>query len=164
MEENERILREHLVRLLEAGQAHVDVDRVLAKLTLDDLSAKPEGAPWTPWELFEHMRIAQWDILEFSRDADHVSPEFPEGYWPQGPSQSAPKDPSEWAKWKRSVASFRRDRSAMAALVSDPDVDLYAKIPHGDGQTVLREAMLVADHNAYHVGQMVLMMKMMGRW
>ena len=128
------------------------------KLSFEDLARKPEGAPWTLWELFEHIRIAQWDILEFSKSAEHPSPEFPKGYWPES---SAPQDADAW---EQSVASFRRDLSAMKELVLDPEVDLHAKIPHGDGQTILREAMLVADHNTYHLGQMVLVMKMLGRW
>jgi len=128
------------------------------KLSFEDLARKPEGAPWTLWELFEHIRIAQWDILEFSKSAEHQSPEFPKGYWPES---SQPQDADAW---EQSVASFRRDLASMKALVLDPEVDLHAKIPHGDGQTILREAMLVADHNTYHLGQMVLVMKMLGRW
>jgi uncharacterized damage-inducible protein DinB len=128
------------------------------KLSFEDLARKPEGAPWTLWELFEHIRIAQWDILEFSKSAEHQSPEFPKGYWPES---SKPQDADVW---EQSVASFRRDLASMKALVLDPEVDLHGKIPHGDGQTILREAMLVADHNTYHLGQMVLVMKMLGRW
>ena len=108
--------------------------------------------------MFEHIRIAQSDILEFSRSAEHQSPEWPEGYWPAEPS------PQGAEVWEGSVASFRRDLEAMKELVLDPEVDLCAKIPHGDGQTILREAMLIADHNAYHLGQMVLLTKMLGRW
>ena len=128
------------------------------KLSFEDLARKPEGAPWTLWELFEHIRIAQWDILEFGKSAEHQSPEFPKGYWPES---SKPQDADAW---EQSVASFRRDLAAMKELVLDPEIDLHEKIPHGDGQTILREAMLVADHNTYHLGQMVLVMKMLGRW
>lgn len=138
--------------------AHVDVETVLGKLSFEDVSKKPNGAPRTLWEVFEHLRIAQEDIVEFSRDPDHESPEFPKGYWP---SDAAPKDEDAW---KRSIESFRRELETMKAMVLDPGVDLFAKIPHGDGQTILREATLIADHNAYHLGQMVLMMKMLGLW
>lgn len=131
---------------------------VIEKIELADLANKVDGAPWTLWELFEHIRIAQWDILEFSRSAEHVSPTWPKGYWPDA---SAPTDADAW---KESVTSFRQDLAAMKELVLEPEVDLHAKIPHGDGQTILREAMLIADHNAYHLGQMVLIMKMLGRW
>lgn len=158
MTDPDRSLREHLVKLLDGRQAHVDITTAIDKLVFSDLSAEFENAPWTIWELFEHMRIAQWDIVEFSRNAKHKSPEWPKGYWP---SEAGPKDEGAW---KQSVAWFHRDLAAMKALVLDPDVDLHAKIPHGDGQTVLREAMLVADHNAYHLGQLVLVMKMRGRW
>jgi uncharacterized damage-inducible protein DinB len=158
MSETDRSLREHLANLLDGRGAHVDLAAAIDKLSFDDLGKTAEGAPWTLWQLFEHIRIAQWDILEFSRSAEHQSPEWPKGYWPES---EAPRDA---AAWDESVASFRRDLQAMKELVLDPGVDLHAKIPHGDGQTVLREAMLVADHNAYHLGQMVLVMKMHGCW
>jgi hypothetical protein len=158
MKDNDRSLRDHVVKLLDGGQAHVGMAPTLAKLSFDDLSKKPEGAPWTLWELFEHIRISQWDILEFSRSAEHKSPEFPKGYWPAEPT---PKDADAWAQ---SVASFHRDLAAMRAMVLDPGVDLHTKIAHGDGQTILREALVTADHNAYHLGEMVLLMKMMGLW
>ena len=158
MTDSDRSLREHVAKLLDGGQAHVEMDTVVDKISFDDLSRKPEGAPWTLWELFEHIRIAQWDILEFSRSAEHESPEFPKGYWPAEPA------PSNADAWAQSVASFRRDLEAMKAMVLDPHVDLHTKIAHGDGQTILREAMVTADHNAYHLGEMVLMMKMLGSW
>jgi len=106
----------------------------------------------------EHMRIAQWDILEFSRDAKHVSPEWPTGYWPK---TAAP--PTKTA-WNQSIRAFRTDHAAMCALVADESTDLYAPIPHGDGQTILREALLVADHNAYHVGALVTTLQLLGAW
>ncbi len=158
MTDRDRILREQLARLLDGRGAHVDADTAIGKLSLGDVSKKPEGAPWTLWEVFEHLRIAQEDIVEFSRNADHQSPEFPKGYWP---GDAAPKDADAW---EQSIVSFRRDLAAMKAIVLDPGIDLRARISHGDGQTILREAMLIADHNAYHLGQMVLMMKMLGLW
>jgi uncharacterized damage-inducible protein DinB len=151
-------LREHLVRLLSARQAHATWEDVLTDVPPEHRGATVEGAPHTLWQLLEHLRIAQWDILEFSRDAKHVSPEFPKGYWP-----TTTKPPDE-AAWEASVARFRSDLEAMVTLVSDPSTDLFATIPHGSGQTVLREAMLVADHNAYHLGQMVFLKKMLGSW
>ncbi len=158
MIDNDRSLREHLAKLLDGRQAHVGMDSAIDKLSRDDLSRKPEGAPWTLWELFEHIRIAQCDIVEFSKSAEHQSPEYPKGYWPDDDA------PQKADAWEQSVASFRHDLATMKAMVLDPEVDLHAKITHGDGQTILREAMLVADHNAYHLGQMVLMMKMLERW
>ena len=104
------------------------------------------------------MRIAQWDILEFSRNPHHVSPSFPDGYWPNG---DAPPDDSAW---KRSAAAFRADLQAMCDLVADEATDLFAPIPHGQGQTILREALLVADHNAYHLGQFIIVRRALGAW
>ena len=114
--------------------------------------------PFTAWRLLEHMRIAQWDILEFSRNPKHVSPKWPQGYWP------STDVPANDAEWDASVAAFRHDLADMEALVADPGTNLFAKIPHGDGQTVLREAMLVADHNAYHIGELVVLRRLLGAW
>jgi len=119
---------------------------------------KPAGAPHTAWQLLEHLRIAQWDILEFSRNSKHVSPAFPEGYWPPADTPPSPR------AWNQSVRAFRADLKAMMALVSNPKHDLFARILHGDGQTILREALLVADHNAYHIGQLVFLRKTLEAW
>jgi len=151
-------LREHLLYLLGGGGAHADFDSSIAGLPAARRGVRPHGLPYSPWELLEHMRLAQWDILEFSRNPQHVSPDFPSGYWP---STLAPPDD---AAWDRSVAAFRSDLAAMRKLVEDPSADLYARIPHGDGQTILREALLVADHNAYHLGQLVLLRRLLGAW
>ena len=151
-------LRKHLIELLDGGQAHLDFEAAIADLPVAARGAKPAGLPHTPWRLLEHMRIAQWDILRFSIDPQHVSPEFPAGYWPEG---DAPPDPDAW---DRTVAAFRADLCAMKDLVTDPKTDLFAPIPHGQGQTILREALLVADHNAYHLGQLVTVRRLLGAW
>jgi hypothetical protein len=151
-------LREHVVYLLRGGGAHVDFDHAIRGLSAGLRGKRAAGIPFTPWQLLEHLRLAQWDILEFSRNARHVSPKWPEGYWPKA---SAP--PSA-AAWTRSVRLFRKDLAALRALVSRRSTDLLARIPHGDGQTILREALLVADHNAYHIGQLVLVRRAMGAW
>ena len=151
-------LGKHLVYLLKEGGAHADFDTAVARLPASLRGAKRTGVPHTAWQLVEHMRIAQRDILEFSRNAPHVSPEWPTGYWP---GSSAP--PSDRA-WKASLRAFRADLRAMVALVSNPSTDLFARIPHGDGQTILREVLLVADHNAYHLGQLVLLRKLLKAW
>jgi hypothetical protein len=155
---DDRPLREHLLRLLDGHEAHASWKDVLRDVPPAIRGRKPEGAPHTPWQLLEHMRLAQWDILEFSRSASHVSPDFPEGYWPR--TAGPPDD----AAWEKSVESFRSDLEQMKALVSQESSDLHARIPHGTGQTLLREALLVADHNAYHLGQIVLLRKMMAAW
>ena len=148
-------LRTHLINLLTKAEAHIDVQSELKNFPAGLRGRKPEGAPHTPWQLLEHMRIAQWDILRFSVDAKHVSPEFPEGYWPETDSPPSPK------AWEKSVKEFLHDLDEMCKLVGDPKRDLFARIPHGTGQTLLREALLVADHNAYHLGQIVLVRRML---
>jgi hypothetical protein len=151
-------LREHLVYLLKGGGAHLNFDKALQGLPAGLRGAKPPGVPHTPWRLLEHMRIAQWDILEFTRNPRHVSPPWPEGYWPAGDA------PPDEAAWDRSVAAFGADLQAMQDLLADPATDLFLPLPHGEGQTALREALLVADHNAYHLGQLVVVRRLLGAW
>jgi hypothetical protein len=147
-------LRKHLLDLLDMKGAHIDFDSAVADFPPELRGRKPAGSPHSPWQLLEHMRLAQWDILEFSRDAKHVSPEFPDGYWPKS---DAP--PSEHA-WNQSIKKFHVDLAGMKKLIADPKHDLTAPIPHGDGQTLLREALVLADHNSYHLGQLMLLRKM----
>ncbi len=151
-------LRQHLLDLLRGRNAHADFDTVMADFPSRLRGVKPADAPYTAWQLLEHMRIAQWDILEFSRDAKHKSPAWPEGYWPKTEA------PPAAAAWNNSLRSFRADLKAMAKLVADKKTDLFAPIPHGTGQTILREALLVADHNSYHLGQIVLLRRLLGAW
>jgi DinB superfamily len=155
---NDKALRQHLLKLLKGSEAHVDFDSAFKDFPAELRGKTPEGAGHSPWEVLEHLRIAQWDILEFSRNPKHQSPEFPVGYWPPTPA------PPDAAAWDRSLASFRKDLAAMCDLVAHESNDLYAKIPHGDGQTLLREALLVADHNAYHLGEAVLLRRLLGVW
>ncbi len=155
---NDASSRQHLVDLLTKGNAHATFDDAVKNLPAELRGKRPKGAEHSPWQLLEHLRIAQWDILEFSRDAKHKSPDWPGGYWP-----AKPAPPNEKA-WDKSVRAFRRDLKAMCELVSNEKTDLYARIPHGDGQTILREALLIADHNAYHVGQLVLVRRLLGAW
>lgn len=144
-------VRKHVLYLLRGGGAHQSFDELVAGFPADLCGRRLEGLPYTPWQVLEHMRLAQWDILEFSRDPDHISPEFPRGYWPQPDEFGSP------ALWQQTVEQFRSDLQQMEALVEDPSTDLYAKIPHGDGQTIMREALLIADHNAYHLGVLAVM-------
>jgi hypothetical protein len=156
--EHDKILRDHLVSLLEGGDAHATFEAAVKDVPVAIRGIRPEGLPHSAWELLDHLRITLWDILEFSRDPKHVSPDWPKGYWPTSP---APPDDKAWDK---SVATFQADMQTMIKLVNDPSTDLYARIPHGDGQTILREALLVADHNAYHVGQLILVRSQLGAW
>jgi DinB family protein len=157
-DDHDQTQRQHLLDLLKGGNAHVKFEEVVKDFPERLRGKKPEGQPHTAWRLLEHMRIAQWDILEFSRNSKHVSPEFPDGYWPE---EDAP--PSA-ASWEKSVKQFRADLKAMQDLVADPKTDLYARIAWGDGQTILREALLVADHNAYHLGELLMIRRLVGAW
>jgi DinB family protein len=156
--DHEQSLRKHLVELLAGGGAHAKFEDVVNGLLPKLRGAKPANFPHSPWMLLEHLRLAQWDILEFSRNAKHVSPKWPEGYWPK---QEAPPNA---AAWNKSVQQFQRDLKVMQSLVTNPKTDLFAKIPWGDGQTILRETLLVADHNAYHLAQLVDVRRMLGAW
>jgi uncharacterized damage-inducible protein DinB len=155
---SDKILRDHLLELLRGGKAHLGLDEAIEGLPADLRGTKHQELPHTAWQLLEHLRIAQWDILDFSRNPDYAHIKWPDNYWPQ---TAAPPDDSAW---DRSIEQFRHDLKAMQDLVSDPQTDLYAKIPWGEGQTILREAMLVADHNAYHVGQIVTLRQALGAW
>ena len=146
-------IREHVLEVLRGGSAHIPVEDAVKDFPLDRINDRPGGSPHTAWELLEHIRIAQWDILEFSRNAAHVSPDFPDGYWN--------KTTATAADWKKSVEQVLSDLSELQTLVADENTNLLAKIPHGDGQTILREALLAADHNAYHIGQLMLLKKML---
>jgi DinB family protein len=155
---NDKALREHLLELLAGRGAHVDWKASFKGVPPKMRGVRPKGLPYSLWELLEHMRIAQWDILEFSRDAKHVSPEWPKGYWPATPAPPSAK------AWDKSLEAFSRDLAQMEKLVASPKTDLFAKIPHGEGQTVLREALLVADHNSYHLGQVLTVRRLLGIW
>jgi hypothetical protein len=151
-------LRAELDLLLKGGSAHADFERAIADFPADLAGNKPKGAPHSAWELLEHLRIAQWDMLEFSRDPKHKSPSWPEGYWPKKPA------PPDAAAWQRSVESFRMDNEAMRKLVADSRSDLFAPLAHGEGQTLLREALQMADHNAYHIGELIFLRRLLGAW
>ena len=156
--DHDKILRQHLLDLLNGGQAHATFEKAVKNLPVNLRGKRPKGAEHSPWEILEHLRIAQRDILEFSRNATHQSPDWPSGYWPAQPA------PFDAKAWDRSVRAFRRDLKALCDLVADPTTDLYERIPHGDGQTILREALLAADHNAYHLGELVLVRRLLGAW
>jgi uncharacterized damage-inducible protein DinB len=153
---NDSALRAHLLELLRMGHGHLTPDATFADLDFELWGRRPAGAPHTPWQLLEHLRITQWDILDFSRNPKYVEPAWPAEYWPKEDA------PANQAALTESLERFDADLRAMQALVQDPKTDLFAKIPWGSGQTILREAMLVADHNAYHLGQFVLVRRLLG--
>jgi hypothetical protein len=155
---HDKALKERLIDLLTGDGAHAGFDTVVKDFPAKLRGQTPQGAAHSPWEVLEHLRIAQWDILEFSRNPKHVSPEFPVGYWPSGQA------PANEKAWDKTVTAFRADLKAMADLVANESTDLFAEIPGGDGKTVLREALILADHNAYHLGELVLLRRLLGAW
>jgi uncharacterized damage-inducible protein DinB len=151
-------VREMLARVLSWQDAHVGFERALDGWPVDLRGATPDGAPYSAWQLLEHLRIAQHDILDFCLNPGYREMEWPKDYWP------ASAAPPSAAAWDESVAQFLADREAVQALAADTSRDLEATIPHGSGQTYLRELLLVADHNAYHIGELVLLRRMLGAW
>ena len=151
-------LREHLAKLLDWRDAHADFDAAVADFPPRLRGVRPEGLPYSAWQLLEHLRFTQRDILDFCRDPNYEEPQWPDAYWPRG------AEPPGAAAWDESVAAFRRDREGLQALAADATVDLFASIPHGTGQTYLRELLLVADHNAYHVGELAIGRQVAGLW
>jgi hypothetical protein len=148
-------LREHLDNLLRMQGAHLSFDEAVANFPVALRGAKLSGAPHSAWELLEHMRLAQEDILDFSRNPEYRERKFPDDYWPASPT------PQSDDAWDRSVRQFQEDLKAMQALIDDASHDLFSKIPHGEGQNLLREALVVADHNSYHLGQLMFLRKML---
>jgi hypothetical protein len=144
--------------LLLAGNAHVSLNNAFKDVAENIRGIVPDKLPYSIWQLAEHIRIAQWDILEFSHNPRHVSPKWPEGYWPK---EAAPKDEEAW---KNCIIRIKKDREAFIALLEDPEVDLYKPFAHGDGQNLLREALLIADHNSYHVGEVIAIRRLLGDW
>jgi hypothetical protein len=158
MSNNNKVAREHLLYLLKGDGAHLEFDGAVKNMPAEFQGRKPNGAEHSPWELLEHLRIAQWDLLEYITNPKHVSPEFPAGYWP---ASSAPPDAKAWNK---SVEQFKSDFAALEKLVSDDATDPLAELPHAEGQTIFRKVALAADHNSYHLGQLVLLRRVLGAW
>ena len=151
-------LREDVLQLLQGRMAHIGFEKVVANFPEELRGKKPRGLPYTPWQQLEHMRICQWDILEYIRDPKHVSPEWPEGYWPE-------QAPPARTAWGKSVKAFQADRQALLDMAADTSKDLLARVPHeADGPTILHELLLVADHNAYHLAQIVDARRLLRDW
>ena len=156
--DSDTLLREQLRELLEGGNAHMTFDEAVANFPREHMNTKQPNVTYTPWHLLEHIRLAQWDILEFIRNPHYVSPPWPEGFWP---AEDAKADE---VTWEKTIASLRADLQSLLEMVADPTVDLYASIPHGDGQSILREILVVSDHNAYHTGEFAMLRQVMGTW
>ncbi len=155
---DDRVVREQLLFLLRGGNAHMTFEGAVADFPLKYINSRPPNVTYTPWHLLEHIRIAQWDILEFIRNPDHVSPQWPKGYWP------SPDQQADEAQWERTISDFRADLRSLQDMVEDPTIDLYAPIAHAKDYTVLREMLLVADHNAYHIGEFSILRQVMSTW
>jgi len=151
-------LRDQLARLLDWHEAHVGFDKAVAGIPPELRGNRPAGLPYSPWQLIEHLRITQHDILDFCQNPTYEEMKWPDDYWP---SSNAP---ASTAKWEDSLNQFRRDREALQGLAKDPNVDLFARIPHGTGQTYIRELLLVADHTSHHVGQLIVVRRLLGIW
>jgi len=151
-------LRKQLAAILASKEAHVDFDTAIAGMPAKDRGVRPEKLPYSAWQLLEHLRIAQHDIFDFCVNADYEEMKWPDDYWPASP------EPPNDAAWETSIRQYREDRAALERLALDTSVDLLAKIPHGSGQTYLRELLLVADHAAYHLGELVILRRLLGNW
>ena len=155
---DDQIVRDQLLALLRGGQAYMQFDQAVVDFPAEHFNTRPPNMDYSPWHLLEHLRIAQWDILEFIRNPDHVSPEWPAGYWP------SPREEADEARWLETLRQFRADSEALQAIVTDPATDLYAALPAGEKYNVLREILVVADHNAYHLGEFGTLRQVMGTW
>jgi hypothetical protein len=158
MDAHERMAREELVDLLERGNAHMSFEQAVADYPMEQINTTFPNGTYSAWHLLEHLRRAQWDILDFIRDPAYQEQEWPKDYWP------ATEERATEAMWHETIRAFLADRAALRALALDSATDLYARIPHGSGQTVLRELLVVSDHNAYHVGELAIMRQVMGTW
>jgi hypothetical protein len=157
--DTDKTVRAHVIALLDGHQAHMTFDNAVADFPPALINTCPPNVTYTPWHLIEHLRITQADILEYTRDPKYVSPEWPKGYWPSPDAQA------DMAMWNETIRQFRSDLGAMKAIIADPNTDLYRPIPHGyGGHTVLREALLIADHNAYHIGELGILRQVMDAW
>lgn len=154
----DQIMRDQLLALLSGSHAHMEFDQAVAEFPLDYINRKPPNVPYTPWHLLEHMRLTQWDILEFIRNPDHVSPDWPTGVWP------SPEAQADAAQWQQTIAAFRADLKALEELVANSETDLFTPLPQGLPYTVFREIMVIANHNSYHIGEFAILRQVMNTW
>jgi hypothetical protein len=155
---SDSVLREQLLALLKGGNAHMTFDEAVAEFPLEAINRRPLNVPYTPWHLLEHLRITQWDILEFIRNPEHISPKWPKGYWP------SQKEQADELRWFETISNFNADLSDLEELVLNPATRLEGPITHAPGYTILREVQLASDHNAYHVGEFAILRQVMGTW
>lgn len=154
--DNNKILIDELKKLINGGTAHVGFDDAVANLPYNLIGEKPHQLPYSIWQLVAHIRIAQWDMLEFSKNGNHQSPKWPKEYWPE---KSEPKNETEW---EECLNEIKTDRQSFIQLLETED--LFEKIPHGSGQNILREALQIADHNSYHIAEIIVIRRLLGAW
>lgn len=155
---NNSVLIKNLEDLLKTGNAHASLDDALKNIPFDLLGEKPENLPYSIWQLSEHIRIAQWDILEFCRNEKHVSPKWPEGYWPSDAK------PASKADWEKCIEQIKEDRKSFIELLTTSAENIYKPFDYGNGQTLLKEALVLADHNSYHTGEIIIMRRLLNDW
>ena len=155
---SDQVVRQQLLALLIGGNAHMTFEQSVADFPAEHYNTKPPNVTYTPWHILEHLRIAQWDILEFIRNPNHVSPEWPAGYWPH-PSETVAQD-----GWEDTISRFLSNLGSLRDIVKGPETDLYAPIPHAQGYTIFQEILVVCDHNAYHIGEFGILRQVMGTW
>ncbi len=154
----DQIMQEQLLAVLRGGHAHMEFNQAVADFPLEYINRRPPNVSYTPWHLLEHLRIAQWDILEFIRNPNHVSPAWSIGYWPSPEAQASE------TQWQETIAAFLADLKALEALVTNPETDLFAPLPQGLPYTIFREIMVVANHNSYHIGEFAILRQVMNTW
>ncbi|MFN2212725.1 MAG: DinB family protein [Anaerolineales bacterium] len=155
---SDQVVRQQLLALLNGGNAHMSFEQAVADFPAGHFNTHPPHVSYTPWHLLEHLRLAQWDILDFIRNPDYVTPEWPKDYWP---------DPDEIAKqeqWNQTIGSFLQDLQSLRDIAADPETDLYAPLPHAPDYTIFREILVVSDHNAYHIGEFAILRQVIGCW
>ena len=155
---HDKEIRRQLLALLHGSNAHMNFDEVVDEFPMEHINRKASNDPYSPWHILEHMRIAQWDILEFIRNPNHISPTWPEEYFP------APKEKADESRWLQTLHDFRGDLRALEELAADPGIELFAPIPHAREYTIFREILLVADHNAYHIGEVAVLRQILDIW
>lgn len=155
---NDDTLRAHLIDLMVGGNAHATFDDAVADLPANLRGSVPQGLPYSIWQLVDHIRIAQWDILEFTKDQEHQSPKWPDEYWPKE------AEPENEAAWNDALKQIEADKEEFVGIISNPNNNLYQALPKGDGQSILREALLIADHLAYHTAEIIVLRRLLGAW
>lgn len=158
MSDSDAVLRKQLVALLRGGNAHMLFDDAVADFPIEAINRQPPNIPYTPWHLLEHLRLTQWDILDFIRNPNYVYRQWPESYWP------TPGEQANAANWQETISHFKADQDSLVSIVEDPAIDLTADLAHASGYTILREILVVSDHNAYHIGEFAILRQIMGTW